>query len=204
MGDLQDSNKTTSRDESLIVIADGETGSGVQVGVTSSNRLKVDSQFSAGTSQSWTKKLRYDDMNATTGGVARGTSITAASGWTQVYSYTGAGYFIGCLVNLETKDNWAIRIVIDGDEIFGTGTGAGILSEDITNDAIYDADPSGKSIPEPDQNLGFFWGAHDRFLFSAPLLIPIKYDSSVKVYVSRLAGAAPKKFRAGYATLTKG
>lgn len=46
MSGLSDSNKVTGNDETIIVIADGETGSGLQAGVTSEYRLKVDNKNS--------------------------------------------------------------------------------------------------------------------------------------------------------------
>jgi hypothetical protein len=156
--------------------------------------------LAGGTTQSWTSFLRYDDMNASTGGLARGTSITAASGWNQVYSYTGSGTLAGYILNLETNADWQTRLVIDTQEIFGSN---GILSTDLVNDSIYDADPSGKSIPELDQTLGIFSGAHDRQMWSGPLLIPIKFSASVKIFVRRATGAATKKFQAGLIIIQK-
>lgn len=165
--------------------------------------LKTTATLAGGTTQTYTRKLRYDDMNATTNGIARLTSVTAASGWNKVYGYTGSGTLIGVVISLETKDDWAIRIVVDGDELFGTGTGNGILSTDIHTDSIYDTDTSGRSVPELDQDLGLFWGAHDRFQWVGPVLIPVHFNSTVDVYIRRVTGAATKKFQAGYVVIEK-
>lgn len=169
------------------------------------DRLKVDSNvtLAGGTTQSYTSKLRYDDMNVSTGGIARGTSVTAASGWNQLYSYTGSGQLMGVIISLETKDDWQIRIVVDGEELFGTGTGEGILSTDLHTDSIYDSDTSGRSVPELDQDVGLYWGAHDRFQWVGPVLIPVTFTTSVKVYVKRSTGAATKKFQAGFVVIEK-
>lgn len=169
------------------------------------DRLKVDASvvLAGGATQSYTKKLRYEDMNITTGTLARGAPVTALSGWNKAYGYAGTGLLSGVVISLETKDDWAIRIVVDGDEIFGTGTGLGILSTDLHTDSIYDADTSGRSVPELDQDLGVFWGAHDRFQWVGPLLIPITFNTSVDVYIRRVVAASTKKFQAGYVVIEK-
>lgn len=166
------------------------------------DRLKVDAQvtLAGGATQSYTPKLRYNDMNATTGSLARGVSVTAASGWNRVYTYNGSGLLSGFIISLESKDDWAIRLVIDGEELFGAN---GFLSTDLHTDSIYDSDTSGRSVPELDQDLGVYWGAHDRFMWASPLLIPTSYTSSVNIYIRRTTGASSKKFQAGYVIIEK-
>ncbi len=82
------------------------------------DRMKVDAEVtiipSSGTIPSVGSKLRYDDMNASTGGIARGTSISTGV-WTKIYEYLGSGIVTSCLINLEDKKNWAIRLQVDGD-----------------------------------------------------------------------------------------
>lgn len=195
-------NAATAFSRSLATISGSSDGTTIgNVG----DRLKVDASvvLAGGATQSYTSKLRYDDMNTSTGTLARGASVTIASGWNKVYGYSGSGALIGCVISLETKDDWQVRIVIDGEELFGTGTGNGILSTDLTADAIYDTDPSGKSIPELDQDLGIFWGQHDRFMWCGPILIPVSFNSSVDVYVRRAVGSSTKKFQAGYVVIEK-
>lgn len=144
-------------------------------------------------------KLRYLDMNATNGGVARNTIID--SNWTNVFSYTGNGYFLFFLCNFETSTDWEIRFLIDGEEIFFPN---GFLGNDLQDDAIYDQDPSGKGASDIDGDIGVFWGTHDVFSFHAPMGLPIYYASSVVVKVRRTPTKATKKFRAGLIALTQG
>jgi len=170
------------------------------------DRLKVDASvvLAGGATQSYTSKLRYVDMNVASGGLVRGVSVTAASGWNQVFSYTGSGLLSGFVISLETKDDWQMRLVVDGEEIFeGVTAGQGVTSTDLTSDAIYDSDTSGRSVPELDQDLGIFWGAHDRFQWVGPLLVPVTYNSSVKIYIRRTVAAATKKYQAGFVVIEK-
>jgi len=167
------------------------------------DRLKVDATVSAVSGSgvsAWSKKLRYDDMNASMGGVARGTSITAASGWNTVYTYSGTGYLASYILNIETKDGWAMRLIVDGEEIFGS---AGILTTDMHSDAIYDVDDSGKSLNEMEESLGLMCGSHDRIIFAGPEGYPIRFDSSITIRISRVTGAATKKFNAGLVIIQK-
>jgi hypothetical protein len=131
-------------------------------------------------------------MNAGTGGVARGTSIAAASGYVTVYSYSGSGYFAGFLVNVETFAGWTFRFQVDGDTIFE------LLDTDVTGDAIYDLDDTADANQS---SLGISKGAHDRFLFHSPLGAPLYYATSVVVSIKRTG--ATKKFQAGLAVLSK-
>lgn len=151
----------------------------------------------SGSMNTFSNKLRYDDMNASTGGVARATSVLN-SAWTRVYSYTGSGLMVGFLITLENSDSWQVRLVVDGEEILGAN---GILTDDLLGDQIYDMDTSGKAIPELDANFGLFMGTHDRFMCSMP--IPIGFSTSVNIYLKRITGAASKRFRAGLAVIQK-
>lgn len=141
-------------------------------------------------------KLLYLDMNASNGGVARQTVID--SNWTQIFSSTGSGLLHEILINLETNSDWRIRLVVDNNELF---TSNGILSDDVRDDQVYDFDTSGKSVSFLDAST-IFWGDHDRFIWNSPNF-PIKWTSSVKVYIRRSTGAATKKFRAGLVVLNK-
>jgi hypothetical protein len=170
------------------------------------DRLKVDASvvLAGGATQSYTSKLRYVDMNVASGGIVRGVSVTAASGWNQVFSYTGSGLLSGFVISLETATLWQVRLVVDGEEVFeGVTAGEGIASTDLTSDAIYDSDTSGRAVPELDQDLGIFWGAHDRFQWVGPLLVPVTYNSSVKIYIRRTVAAATKKYQAGFVVIEK-
>ena len=202
MGDLQDSNKVTANDETIAVLADGETGSTVQAGVTSANRLKVDaliSSISGGLVLSTSKKLRYDDMNAGTGGVARGTNIVNAAAATTVYSYSGSGSIIGFFINLEGSSSsshvWQINLLVDGDEIFNS---TGIVTPDLIAQAVYDLNTAGSR--EPSQ-LGLEM-VGTGITFSTSPVFPIKYDSSVTIKVQKVSGG-DRAFNAGLVVLTK-
>lgn len=141
----------------------------------------------------WNKNLRYIDMNASNGGVARGTGITTT--WTNIYSYSGSGYIAGWMVNTESFTDWKIRFIVDGEEIFDSN---GLLFGDITNDAIYDLD----DVTDVNQAfLGVSKGSHDRLVFSAPLNRPILYKTSVEIKLARVSGS--KKFQAGLIILSK-
>ncbi len=147
---------------------------------------------------SFSSKLRYVDMNASSGGVARDTVVSDAS-WVDIFSYAGSGLFLSFLANLETGADWSIRLLIDGtEEIFGS---SGLNLNDVAGDGLYDLDPSGKNTTELAETIGFFLGSHDRFVYGSRL--PIGYTTSVAVKVKRNSGAATKKFKAGLAILTK-
>lgn len=193
MGTYQDANSTSTFDNTIVEIKGGTDQTTIG---NVSDRLKVDSAITSLPNTAlkpWTKKLRYDDMNATTGGVARGTSITTT--WQDVYSYTGSGYIAGFVLNFETFTDWKFRFLVDGDEIFGSN---GALVEDVAGDALWDLDV----VNDVNQAaLGLTVGNHDRIVFAAPLGVQIRYDSSVVVKVARVAGT--KKFRAGLIVLSK-
>jgi hypothetical protein len=145
-------------------------------------------------SRSWGSKLRYIDMNASNGGVARASAITTT--WTDIFSYSGSGYVAGFIVNVETFTLWKFRLIIDGEEIFDSN---GITSDDITTDTLYDLD----DVTDVNQAaIGISKGSHDRFVFSAPLGQVIKYTSSVTIKLARVSGGS-KKFQAGLIILSK-
>lgn len=157
------------------------------------DRLKVDSTFSIATTSipSWSKKLRYIDMNVTSGGIARDTAISGGI-WTQVFLYNGSGYIAGLLANVESFSDWEFRLTVDGEIIFH------ITALDITGDKRYDVDDNN------DFNqtyLGISKGSHDRFVWHSPLNSPLYYASSVKFEVLKVGSA--KKWQAGLIILSK-
>lgn len=147
------------------------------------------------TSRYWSNKLRYVDMNATNGGVARGTAITTS--WTDVFSYTGSGALSGFILNIETFTTWKIRLVIDStEEIFGSD---GIISDEIQGDLIYDLD----DVTDVTQSfIGLSKGSHDRIVFTCPNIIPIKFSTKIEIKLARVSGGT-KKFQAGLIILQK-
>lgn len=146
--------------------------------------------------------LELVDMNAATGGVDRNTSITAAAGWTRVYSYTGFGLLLGVLVTIEnlagTDSNyWSIRIVVDSSEIFNATAGTGLSTRELTKSSVYNW--SSTASPSP------IWSGitivQDTFRFEPPSNHPIYFSSLVEVFVRRTGST--KEFRAGLASLLK-
>lgn len=197
MAGLADSNlTTTTNDEAVTVIADGQTGSGIRARVSTIanvNRLAVDAIVTTNS------KLRYLDMNVANGGVARGTSVTNAA-WVDVFNYSGSGLFFSFRLTLQDSTHWEIRLLVDGEEIFGS---AGITTNDIVGDALYDMDTSGKSMDELFYGPGLFLGSHDQITFSGPNLYPIRYATSVNLKVKRAAGQAARAFRAGLMVISQ-
>lgn len=81
------------------------------------DRLKVDATLSSSLPPTVTSKIRYMNMNKTTGGVDRAT-VVSNTAWTTVFSYSGNGLVHGWNLNLETPSEWLIRFVVDGGNIF--------------------------------------------------------------------------------------
>ncbi len=171
---------------------------GTPIGNTG-DRLKVDTVITPteGSIPSTNHNLRYDDMNASTGGVARGT-IVPITGWTQVYSYTGTGIVFSFLLNIEEKSSWRVRLVVDGHEIFGSN---GMLMGDLVSDTAYDLDDAGSPLSSNEGNFGLSLEEHDRFVWNCPNSFPIRFDTSVQLLVQRIS--TTKKFQAGLIILTK-
>lgn len=180
-GDLDNSQRIEGGTDNTII---GNTG----------DRLRVEAAYSSSIfPASWDKKLRYDDMNASNGGVARNTSIATSATWTTIYSYSGSGYIGGLLINVDTFTGWEFRLVVDGDVIYS------FVSEDLTTDTLYDVDDV------TDSNtafLGISKGAHDKFTWHPPLSVPMKYDATVVVQLRRPTAGA-KRFQAGLIIIGK-
>lgn len=142
------------------------------------------------------KKLRYDDMNVGTGGVARGTTIITGAAATTVYSYSGSGVLTGFIINLasanNTGDNWQINLVVDGDEVFNS---TGLNSTDIVG--VYNYNTAGNREPS---SLGL--EINDTVISFQSPLYPIRYSSSVVIQVKKTTGGN-KAFNAGLVLLTK-
>lgn len=166
------------------------------------DRLKVDasiSSISGGLTLTTSKKLRYDDMNVSNGGVARGTTIISGAAATTVYSYTGSGAFTGFLINLESSssasDNWKINLIVDGEEIFNS---TGMNSQDLISTSVYDFNSAGSREPAV---LGIEM-VDSVVTFSVSPNFPMAYASSVVIKIQKTVGGN-KKFNAGLAMLTK-
>lgn len=127
--------------------------------------------------------FKYEDMNASVGGVARDTAILTT--FTNLYSVLGSGLFFGFLVTLETFADWTIRFTIDGNQnFFGT---AGVPMTDITGGNLYNYADAGPLVLglRRDSNTLFF-----------QLDYPVAYATSI-VIQGKTAGS--KRFRAGFA-----
>lgn len=140
-------------------------------------------------------KLRYDDMNASNGGVARATLITEQD-WVTIYEYSGSGNLYKFLINIETKDKWVVRFIVDGNYIFGEN---GISTTECISDAIYDVD----NDVGVDGDFSVLMGKHDKFFWHTPLEMPLTFTTNVKLQLKRASGESSKRFRAGMIILTK-
>jgi hypothetical protein len=182
--------------DDFLVKGDDGTRDGVKITATTDGakkRLDVSANFSSVTTTvpSWSKKLRYDDMNASTGGIARGTNISGAA-FVTIYSYSGSGFLAGVIINVETFNDWTFQLEVDGETIFT------FTSSDLTTDSLYDVD----DISDFNKAfLGVSKGAHDTFVWHPPLNAPMYYATSVTVKLKKSGGA--KKFQAGLAILSK-
>ena len=145
---------------------------------------------------SLTSKLRYLDMNASYGGVVRGTAISTS--WVSVFHISGSGFIHGFDLNLETKDKWQIRFIIDEDEIFDTN---GVSTDDLISDVIYDLDGYITNLNEDYTNIGLHFGLHDKIMWGFSSL-PLKYYASVKILIKRTT-AGTKKFNAGLFVISR-
>lgn len=136
--------------------------------------------------------LRYDDMNGSTGGVNRETTINTT--WTNIYSYSGKGLLFGFAVVMEDEKKWYYRLVVDGQEIFGPN---GIFYHDMEKDDIYDfmqgSNNNEHHIGILLSNKGFHW--------ESPLQFPMRFATSVVLKVKHASSS--KKFRGGLIALSK-
>lgn len=165
--------------------------------VLGTNRLCVDSVVSnqSGMINFLTSKLRYVDMNANSGGIARSTVVGSIS-WATVFNYTGSGFVHGFNLNIETKDKWLVRFIVDGEEIFDPN---GLSTTDLITDTVYDMD---NNDIEDYTGLNLHFGTHDKLLWGFDALA-LRFNSSVQLLIKRDIGAALKKFHAGLIVITK-
>ena len=164
------------------------------------DRLKVDANIysvSTGALSQYPNKLRHLDINVANGGIARGTSITDTT-WVDTYSYTGSGSLMSIFLNLEFNSDWLIRLLIDGEDVFGSN---GILSNDFLSTSIYNV--SGTDDDALINALGFYFKSNGNFVWVSPLNTPTRYNSSIVIKLKRASGQPAKKFQAGLVALTK-
>lgn len=192
MSGIYDGNATDSNDNALIGVMGGTDNTRIgNVG----DKLKVDASitYPNGRVASWNKYLRYYDMNAANGGVARGSSITTT--FTNIFNYSGAGFFIGMRLSLEDKNNWFLRIIVDGEDILIGNSGIDI--SDMSTKALYGwewADTADESSLGLDCN-------DETICVQSPLSFPIYFATSLVIQIKHRSGA--KKFRAGLIALQR-
>ncbi len=194
------------RDNTYIKGQTGVDGSGDPIGenITSSDdgdkhRLHVDAKISGGdigAIPTIDNRLQYDDMNTSSGGVSRKTSI--GSSFTTVYEYDGSGLFMGFVVNMESSEkDWYIRLIVDGVDVFIDS--GGILTKDLFDDKLYDYEPGGNTGSFP--HVGFAVTDHGAIRWKGPSDFPMTFSSSVEIQLRKTSGS--KKFYAGLASLVK-
>lgn len=160
------------------------------------DRQKVDAVFSSppNTAPSYIgTKIRFDDMNASTGGVARDTTISSTVTYTRLYSYIGAGHLFAFTVSFEGNllgaDPFNIKLEIDGVTCFELNT------LDIGTNTFWNLSSHGD---EATMGLSV---AKNTFRFSQKNG-SLYCTSSLKIYIKKAAGGS-KRFRGGMVYLTK-
>jgi len=144
----------------------------------------------------WQSNMCYCDMNVANGGIARDTNVGPT--WTRLYQYIGSGLLIGFLINFKDQLNWDVRLVIDGNEIFGL---SGINTNDLGQSTLYGYEFSTSANAGRLHFLGLDLGRHT-IRWEGPMDRPMAYNSSVEIYLKKADGGA-KSFRAGLVNLTK-
>lgn len=126
----------------------------------------------------------YEDMNASTGGVNRGTNV--GTSYTTVYSFSGSGLFYGFLLTLQDDvDEHIYRLRFDGTTCFE------IDGEDLDSISRYNIDRISDQLYE---GLGITV-INNTFQFVAQLQ-PIIFLTSVDIAVRRNQSGSGD-FRAG-------
>ncbi len=184
---IYDSNSTSASDNAFVEIASGDQ-SGYIADVTDEKRLKVDSLVT-GIALPYidASQLKFDDMNAANGGLARNTSIPVT--FTNLYLYTGSGLFKTFIVNLDGTDKAWIRLIIDGNDILFDLNG--LYNKDLKDNNVYD-------VQDIDMTTVGGLGMHDNAIRYEPN-VSIKFDSSVVIQ----ARSTGRKFKAGFVSLIK-
>lgn len=179
-------------DDNINVKGNDGTKKGVRIDAVDDNgtkRLTVDAKISSvsgGVVPTWSTSLRYEDINASVGGVARDTAIGGT--YVDIYNQTGSGDFVGFLVTMEnTFDDWDIKLIVDSTTIFE------LCTADIAGGLLYGYDGGGDDSLIP--HLGI--SNHSNTLrWKGPSGYPMKYTSSIQIQM-RYTKAGTKKFKAG-------
>lgn len=171
---------------------------GTKIG-NAGDRLKVDAAVSTSSPMSFSQKLRYLDMNVANGGVVRGSSITEAMGWTDVFSYTGSGLLTGFTLNLQVANaGWLLRIILDDtEELFGA---TGLSTDDLSGANTYNLTSASQNITTQGLNIS---STSASIYYTAPAYFPIRYGSKITIKLKRAASQGTKTFNAGFIAITK-
>ena len=127
--------------------------------------------------------LIYEDMNVSTGGVARDTNI--GSTFTTIYDHSGSGLMFGFNLSLEDPDEqWYLRLIIDGNDIF-IGS-SGIYLPDMYEHTIYSLsiDASNDNVM-PFCGLLILNGSDGNIRWTAPNGYPVSFTSSIEIQVRK-------------------
>lgn len=145
----------------------------------------------------WNVNLKYYDMNASNGGVARDTVVTN-SAWTTVFYKSGTGLVAGWLLTLELmKSDWRVRFTVDSQHIFEDSNG--FLTDDISGNKLYAYDKT--TGHDRIFSLGLDMDS-ETIRWRGPLQYPLQFSTDVKIEVTRTV-AQSKKFFAGLVCLSK-
>lgn len=188
MSGMTDSNLTDAYDQAQVVLMGGTDNT--KIG-NDGDKLKTTAEVNFPSSQfpSVDYHLRLDDMNATNGGVTRGTSITTS--WTTIYSYTGSGHVFSFFINPANSSGYKFRLIIDGYDIFGAN---GILNTDADSGSAYDL-----LDVDVDIHMASIFVWNNSISWNFP--VPISYSSSVVIRMATASGTGT--FRSGLIKLTK-
>ena len=145
----------------------------------------------------WNKNLRYLDMGVSNGGIARATTIVADDIWVYIFSYTGSGLLSGFSSSQATADSkWDVGLEIDGEDIFNGSTG--LDHSDIKN--VYDL---GSTTQNEATTFGNLSVDSNTLKFTASMVHPIAYKTSVKIKIRRNTGDGNKAWNGGLVVLSK-
>lgn len=189
MPSLTDNILSDSNDNALVGIMGGTDNT--RIG-NDGDKLKTTAVVSFPASQfpSVNSNFRVDDMNASNGGVARGTTITTS--WTTVYSYSGNGHMFGCSINFSSGTGFKVRVIVDGVDVLNGS--AGVSTTDTNTLALYDLNDV-----DNDSFVCSIFAWDNVFAFQPPL--PIEYSTSIEIRVARESTTGT--FRAGLVNITK-
>lgn len=159
----------------------------------------ADVTLSHGNMDAISSKIRYIDMNASSGGVARGTVITLSDGEVDVFNKQFCGMFYGFNLTLQDMTTqWYLKIYIDGYNILeGIDPSLGFATLDIENSNLYGIDNNRNSA----FTLGIMLETNT-IRFVGIDGNPIAVSDSLRISVSRVENNI-KRFRAGFVTLVE-